>query len=175
MVYTLSYFKAPRDIGYLPKIRIAAGEYYMFQFFTMNDVISQITNLTTFLPIILFLTLWIAFPVWLSLRRSQGLIKIEKTDREGRREQRGMYFELGIFFFAIPFTTFFLFIVMNMLLLGFYNDPNVRLQRSLEAAFMLMAIAMFLYIYAAERKIYMEMIRKREGAGESEDNAESGS
>ncbi len=141
----------------------------MFELFPISDIIARITNFTSFLPIALFFTLWIAFPVWLSLRRSQGLIKIEKRNQDGEREQMGMYLELGIFIFAIPFTTFFFFVVMNMVLALFIKTPGVRFQRSLEASFMLMAIALFLYIYFAERKLYLEMLRHKEG-GEGTDD-----
>lgn len=127
-------------------------------------------NFTSFLPIALFFSLWIAFPVWLALRRSQGLIQILKTNPEGEKEQIGMYLELGIFIFAIPFTTFFFFVVMNLILSVFIKDPGTRFQKSLEAAFMIMSIALFLYIYAAERKIYLRILKSsKDEAGDSED------
>lgn len=119
-------------------------------------------NFTTFLPIVLFFTLWLGFPVWLALRRSQGLIRIEKTNPQGEKEQVGMFLELGIFIFVIPFTVFFLVVSINLILSFFVSDIALRFQKSLESAFMIMAIALFLYIYAAERKIYLKVLENKD-------------
>jgi hypothetical protein len=130
---------------------------------------TQWINLVSFLPTALFFTFWIAFPVWLALRRSQGLIKLERTNQEGETKQIGMYLELGIFLFAIPFTTFFFLVVVNLILIPFISDPGTRFHKSLEASFMLIAICLFLYIYVAERKIYQEALKRREGIERDEE------
>jgi len=103
------------------------------------------------------------------LRRSQGLIRLERTNQEGEREQIGMYMELGIFIFAIPFTTFFFLVVVNLVLSPIISDPRLRFQKSLDVSFMLMAIVMFLYIYFAERKIYLNALKQKNGDTEDED------
>lgn len=123
--------------------------------------IAHIKDLISFLPIGLLMTFWIAFPVWLAIRRSQGLIKLEKRNKDGESEPIGMYLEIAIFLFVIPFTTFFFFIVIYMILLPLVKSIDLRFQKSIEAAFMLMSICLFLYIYAAERKIYKETMNKR--------------
>ncbi|MBN2373772.1 hypothetical protein JXL19_08295 [bacterium] len=129
---------------------------------------AQFLNFTSFVPIALFFTLWIAFPVWLALRRSQGLIRLERTDSEGNKKHIGMYLELGIFLFAIPFTAFFFFVIINSILMPFIKDPGDRFQKSLGSAFLLMSIALFLYIYAVERKIYMQALNRREEGDHTE-------
>ena len=130
---------------------------------------TQLLNFASFLPTALFFTFWIAFPVWLALRRSQGLIRLERTNQEGEREQIGMYMELGIFIFAIPFTTFFFLVVVNLILSPIISDPKLRFQKSLDVSFMLIAIALFLYIYFAERKIYLNALKQKNGDTEDED------
>jgi hypothetical protein len=132
---------------------------------------TQLLNFASFLPTALFFTFWIAFPVWLALRRSQGLIRIERTNQEGEREQIGMHLELGVFIFAIPFTTFFFFVVIYPLISSIITDPGVRFQKSLDASFMLIAIFLFLYIYLAERKIYLRELKGRNGVKEDEDQS----
>lgn len=129
----------------------------------------QFFNFISFLPTALFFTFWIAFPVWLALRRSQGLIRIERTNQEGEKEQIGMHLELGVFIFAIPFTTFFFFVVIYPLLSAIITDPKIRFQKSLDASFMLMAIILFLYIYLAERKIYLRELKRRDGIKEDQE------
>ncbi|MGA1791287.1 MAG: hypothetical protein ACMUIM_07360 [bacterium] len=130
---------------------------------------TQWINFISFLPTALFFTLWIAFPVWLALRRSQGLIRLERTNQEGETKQIGMYLELGIFLFAIPFTTFFFLVVINLLLSPFVPDPGIRVHKSLDASFMLIAICLFLYIYLAERKIYLRELKRRDGVDINEE------
>ncbi|MGA1843388.1 MAG: hypothetical protein ACMUIS_02360 [bacterium] len=123
----------------------------------------ELLNFASFLPTALFFTLWIAFPVWLAMRRSQGLIGFERLNSEGERRSIGMYLELGIFLFAIPFTTFFFLVVINLLLMPFIPEVGVRFQKSLDAAFMVIAILLFVYIYLAERRIYLRELKRREG------------
>jgi len=53
--------------------------------------------------------------------------------------------------------------VINLLLSPFISDPGIRFHKSLDASFMLISICLFLYIYLAERKIYQEALRHREG------------
>ncbi len=130
---------------------------------------TQWLNFASFLPTALFFTFWIAFPVWLALRRSQGLIRIERTNQDGEREQIGMHLELGVFIFAIPFTTFFFLVTFNLLFSIIISDPGARFHKSLDAAFILIAIAMFLYIYLAERKIYLRELKRRAGNDEDGD------
>jgi len=123
----------------------------------------ELLNFASFLPTALFVTLWIAFPVWLAMRRSQGLIGFERLNSEGERTSIGMYLELGIFLFAIPFTTFFFLVVINLILIPFIPEPGVRFQKSLDAAFMVITILLFVYIYLAERRIYLRELKRREG------------
>ena len=130
---------------------------------------TQWINFVSFLPTALFFTLWIAFPVWLALRRSQGLIRLERTNQEGETRQIGMYLELGIFLFAIPFTTFFFLVVINLLLSPFISELGTRFYKSLDASFMLIAICLFLYMYLAERKIYLRELKRREGIEKDEE------
>lgn len=130
---------------------------------------SELLNFVSFLPAALFFTFWIAFPVWLALRRSQGLIRIERTNQDGEREQIGMHLELGIFIFAIPFTAFFFFVVIYPIISFIITDPAVRFQKSIDASLLLMSIIMFLYIYLAERKIYLRELKRRNGIKEDED------
>jgi hypothetical protein len=130
---------------------------------------TQWINFISFLPTALFFTFWIAFPVWLALRRSQGLIRLERTNQDGETKQIGMYLELGIFLFAIPFTTFFFLVVVNLLLSPFIPDLGIRFHKSLDASFMLIAICLFLYIYLAERKIYLRELKRREGVDINEE------
>ena len=130
---------------------------------------TELLNFASFLPTALFFTFWIAFPVWLALRRSQGLIRLERTNQEGEREQIGMHLELGIFIFAIPFTTFFFLVVINLVISPIISDPKLRFQKSLDASFMLIAIVLFLYIHLAERKIYLRALKKSNGDTEDED------
>jgi hypothetical protein len=129
-------------------------------------MVIQFLNFASFLPTALFFTLWIAFPVWLALRRSQGLIRFERTNQEGETKQIGMYLELGVFIFAIPFTAFFFLVLFNLILSPFISEPGIRFQKSLDAAFMLIAIVLFVYIYFAERKIYLRALKDREGLKE---------
>jgi hypothetical protein len=131
----------------------------------------QLLNFVSFLPTALFFTFWIAFPVWLAFRRSQGLISIERTNQEGEREQIGMYLELGIFIFAIPFTAFFFFVVIYPIMGLIITDPRIRFQKSIDASFMLISIAMFLYIYLAERKIYLRELKHRNDINKDEDQS----
>jgi hypothetical protein len=105
----------------------------------------------------------------LALRRSQGLIRLERTNQDGETKQIGMYLELGIFLFAIPFTTFFFLVVVNLLLSPFIPDLGIRFHKSLDASFMLIAICLFLYIYLAERKIYLRELKRREGVDINEE------
>ena len=80
-----------------------------------------------------------------------------------------MHLELGIFIFAIPFTTFFFLVVINLVISPIISDPKIRFQKSLDASFMLIAIVLFLYIYLAERKIYLRALKKNNGDTEDED------
>ena len=110
------------------------------------------------LPSFLFFILWIAFPVWLAMRRRQGLIKIQRWDHEGEKERIGSYFELGIFLFAIPFTAFFLFVTVNFMASYFIPGVSDRFKASIEISSLIMDIALILYMYFAERKIHQKRI-----------------
>ncbi|MEW5801991.1 MAG: hypothetical protein AB1847_07790 [bacterium] len=66
------------------------------------------------------------------------------------------YFELGIFFFAIPFTTFFIFVTVNLILSPCITDVSARREASLEVASLIMDIAILFYIYLVERKIRLD-------------------
>ena len=129
----------------------------------MNQLfnIGQFFNRSSLLPLVLFLTLWVGFPVWLSLRRTQGLIKLEKPNREGDMEPIGMYLELGVFFIAIPFTTAFFILLLNMILLPFIVDSSIRGQKSLEGALIIIAIALFLYTnkYQHTSVLHLQSVR----------------
>lgn len=63
------------------------------------------------------------------------------------------YLELGIFFFAIPFTSFFILVTANLLLSPFIAEPLARRDLSLEISSLVMDAALILYIVLAERKI----------------------
>ena len=114
------------------------------------------------LPSFLFFILWVAFPVWLAMRRRQGLIKFQRWDHEGEKERIGSYFELGIFLFAIPFTGFFFFVTVNFIGSYFIPGASERFRASIEITSLLMDIALILYMYFAERKIYVKRIYKQD-------------
>lgn len=116
------------------------------------------------LPSFLFFILWVAFPVWLAMRRRQGLIKIQRWDHEGEKERIGSYFELGIFLFGIPFTGFFFFVTVNFIVSYFIPGASERFKASIEITSLLMDIALVLYMYFAERKIHLKRIYKQDDA-----------
>ena len=48
----------------------------------------------------------------------------------------------------------------------FISDPKFRFHKSVDAALMLCAILLLIYIYLAERKIYLRELKRREGIEE---------
>ena len=129
---------------------------------------TEFFNFISFLPFALFVILWIGFPVWLYIRRLQGVIKIEKTNEKGEKESVGMYLEIMTSLFVIPFTAFFFFTIFYAIFITFISDPKLRFYKSVDAALMVCAILMLLYIYFAERKIYLDALKRREGVEEDE-------
>lgn len=70
------------------------------------------------------------------------------------------YLELGIFFFAIPFTSFFIIVTANLLLSPFIAEPLARREASIEVSSLVMDVALILYIILAERKIRLDRTGK---------------
>ena len=126
----------------------------------MQINISEFYNLPSFL----FFILWVVFPIWLAMRRRQGLIKIQRWDHDGEKERIGSYFELGIFLFAIPFTGFFLFVTVNFIASYFIPRAPERFKASIEISSLFMDIALILYMYFAERKIHQNRIYENNDA-----------
>ena len=122
----------------------------------MQTFLSESYNLPSFL----FFILWIVFPLWLTFRRRQGLIKIQRWDHDGDKEWIGSYFELGIFLFAIPFTSFFLFVTVNFIASYFIPGTSERFRASIEISALIMDIALILYMYFAEKRIHINRIHK---------------
>jgi len=129
---------------------------------------TEFFNLVSFLPFALFVILWIGFPLWLYIRRLQGFIRIEKTNEKGEKESVGMHLEIMTSIFVIPFTAFFFFTIFYAIFIPFISDPKLRFHKSVDAALMLCAILMLIYIYLAERKIYLRELNRREGIEEDQ-------
>lgn len=126
----------------------------------MQFYIANLHYMPSFLSMVLFFIIWIGFPIWLAMRRKQGLIHLGSLDREGSPRMVERYFELGIFFFAIPFTTFFVLVTANFILSIFIADAAARFQTSFEVASLIMDIILILYIYLVERKIRLDHSNK---------------
>ena len=129
---------------------------------------TQLFNFVSFLPFALFVILWIGFPLWLYIRRLQGVIRIEKTNEKGEKESIGLHLEIMTSIFVIPFTAFFFFTIFYAIFIPFISDPATRFHKSVDAALMLCAILMVVYIYFAERKVYLEALKRREGESEED-------
>jgi len=121
----------------------------------MQPYIANLHYVPSFLSLILFFIIWVGFPIWLAMRRKQGLIQIGSLGREGPPRLIDRYFELGIFFFAIPFTTFFILVTANLILSIFIADASTRFQTSFEVASLIMDIILIFYIYLVEKKIHL--------------------
>lgn len=127
----------------------------------MQNYRATLNYMPSFLSMILFFIIWIGFPIWLAMRRKQGLIQIGSLDREAPPRMIARYFELGVFFFAIPFTTFFILVTVNLILSLFIDEASARFQASFEVASLIMDIILFLYIYLVERKIRLDQSKKK--------------
>jgi len=127
----------------------------------MQNYIATLRYMPSFLSMILFFIIWIGFPIWLAMRRKQGLIQVGSLDREDPQRMISRYFELGVFFFAIPFTTFFILVTVNLILSFFIDEPSARFQASFEVASLIMDIILILYIYLVEKKIRLDYSEKK--------------
>ena len=127
----------------------------------MQNYIATLRYMPSFLSMILFFIIWIGFPIWLAMRRKQGLIQVGSLDREDPPRMISRYFELGVFFFAIPFTTFFILVTVNLILSFFIDEPSARFQASFEVASLIMDIILILYIYLVEKKIRLDYSKKK--------------
>lgn len=123
-----------------------------------STIVSMVSlrQVFSFLIYAVFFILWIAFPVWFGIRRRQGLINLRNQNEHGTERRMVDYLELGIFFFAIPFTSFFIVVTANLILSPFIGEPMARREASLELASLLMDVALILYIILAERKIHLK-------------------
>ncbi len=106
------------------------------------------------LPSFIFFLLWVIFPLWLAIRRRQGLIKFARSDNS----KYSRYFELGILIFAIPFTGFFMFIIFQFIVSIFIVDQALRFKTGVELTSLFMDIILILYIYLVERRIHVDRI-----------------
>ena len=120
------------------------------------------------LPSFLFLCLWVIFPLWLAVRRRQGLIQFERLKRQGEPPGYGLYFELGVFIFAIPFTGFFILVAVHFILGLLDHDVSGRFKKSVEITALIMDIILILYMYLVERKIRLRRLRKTNDLDRSE-------
>ena len=120
------------------------------------------------LPSFIFLCLWVMFPLRLAIRRRQGLIQFERLKRQGGLAGEGLYFELGVFIFAIPFTSFFILVVVYFILGLLDHDPSGRFKKSIEITALIMDIVLILYMYFVERKIRLRRIRQTKDVNGSE-------
>ncbi|MEW6380101.1 MAG: hypothetical protein AB1611_10920 [bacterium] len=126
----------------------------------MQTFTASIHHVLSFLFYGIFFVLWVAFPIWFGIRRRQGLIQIGNRDDNGSERRMVDYLELGIFFFAIPFTSFFIIVTANLLLSPFIAEPLARREASIEVSSLVMDVALILYIILAERKIRLDRTGK---------------
>jgi len=114
-------------------------------------VIEEVSRFSICVIIITF-GLWAGFPIWISKKRAERKIVIEKPGLDGKMRQTGMLFELGIFIFVIPSMLFIFFVFFNFLLSVFIKESANRVTLSFQLTAIMVDCALVLYIYIVENK-----------------------